>query len=164
VTTPGADTVVRLIAGDLDTHRGPGSTQTPMTMVHASLAPGAQAVVPWPKRFNCLAYVLGGSGTVGRERRPVATGQLTRFGPGDAFTMEADDRQETRTGTLEMLVLGGRPIGEPIVWYGPFVMNSDDEIREAFDDFRKGRLGTVPPQHPLAPTDEVVPETESSLD
>lgn len=164
VTTPAADTVLRLIAGDLDTHRGPGSTHTRMTMVHASLAPGAQAVVPWPTRFNCLVYVLGGTGRVGTERRPVVTGQLTQFGPGDAFTVEADGRQDTRTGTLELLALGGQPIGEPIAWYGPFVMNSDDEIQEAFDDFRKGRLGTVPPDHPLASTDEVVPETDSSLD
>ncbi|CAA9222976.1 MAG: Pirin [uncultured Acidimicrobiales bacterium] len=164
VTTPAADSLLRLIAGELGGHRGPGSTNSPMSMVHASLAPGAQAVVPWPAEFNCLAYVLGGSARIGRERRPVSTGQLTVFGPGEAFTLEADARQDTRTGTLEMLFLGGLPIREPVAWYGPFVMNTKAEIQQAFDDFEAGKLGTVPRQHPLAPTDEVAVETDSPLD
>ena len=164
LTTSGADTVLRVIAGVIGGHRGPGSTHTPMTMVHATLAPGAQAVVPWPAEFNCLAYVLGGQGRVGSERRPVATGNMTLFGPGEAFTVEADERQDTRTGGLEMLFLGGQPIREPVAWYGPFVMNTRSEIQQAFDDFQAGRLGTVPAHHPLAPTDDVEPETDSSLD
>ena len=164
VTTPGADSVLRLIAGDLGGFRGPGSTQTPMTMVHATLAPGAQAVVPWPDNFNCLVYVLGGNGRVGAERRPVGTGNLAVFGSGDVFTIEADARLSTRTGGLEVLFLGGEPIGEPVAWYGPFVMNTRAQIQEAFDDFQRGRLGTVPTDHPLAPRDDVAAETDSSLD
>ncbi len=89
-----------------------------MTVVHASLAPAARAFLPWPSMFHCL-YVLGGTGKVGSERRPVVTGQLTVFGPGDAFTVEADGRQDTRTGTSGLLFLGGRPIGEPIACTGP---------------------------------------------
>lgn len=164
VTTPGADTVLRIIAGPLGEFAGPGSTHTPMTMVHATLAPGARTVVPWPSSFNCLVYVLGGSGRVGAEERPVQTGNLTVFGPGDAFVIRADDRQDTRTDGMEVLLLGGQPIGEPVAWYGPFVMNTRDEIQEAFDDFHAGRLGSVPRDHPLAPTNEVAEQTDSSLD
>jgi len=135
-----------------------------MTMVHASLAPGARAVVPWPASFNALVYVLGGQGTVGAERRPVESGQLTVFGEGDAMTFEASSKQDSRTASLEVVVLGGVPIREPVAWYGPFVMNTRSEIQQAFDDFQAGRLGTVPAVHPLAPTDEVAEQIDSALD
>jgi redox-sensitive bicupin YhaK (pirin superfamily) len=163
-TTEDGGSLLRIIAGEVGGQRGPGSTHTPMNMVHASLAAGSQAALPWPSGFNALAYVLGGRGSIGEDRRPVETGQLTVFGPGDAFTVTADDRQDTRTGTLEMLFLGGSPIREPVAWYGPFVMNTMDEIRQAFEDFQRGKLGTVPRNHPLAPTDELAPEADSSLD
>jgi redox-sensitive bicupin YhaK (pirin superfamily) len=164
LTSHDGGALIRLIAGALGDHEGPGSTHTPMTMVHASLSPGAQVVLPWPTEFNALVYILGGRGAVGVERRPVDTGQLTVFGPGDALTVEAEPQQDTRTGALEVLLLGGRPIREPVAWYGPFVMNTKSEIVQAFEDFQAGRLGTVPPNHPLAPTNEVAPETDSSLD
>jgi redox-sensitive bicupin YhaK (pirin superfamily) len=164
VTTPDAGAVLRIIAGDLGGFTGPGSTHSPITMVHATLAPGAQAVLPWPKDFNCLVYVLGGRGTVGADRRPVETGNLTVLSDGDGFCVTADDRQDTRTLGLELLFLGGRPIGEPVAWAGPFVMNSEPEVRQAFEDFQAGKLGEVPRNHPLAPTNQVVTETDSSLD
>jgi redox-sensitive bicupin YhaK (pirin superfamily) len=159
-----AGALLRVIAGTVDGHSGPGATHTPMTMVHASLEPGARAVVPWPAEFNALVYVLGGAGAVGSERRPVETGQLTVFGDGDLVVIEASSAQDTRTSTLEVLLLGGKPIREPVAWYGPFVMNTDDEIQQAFDDFHAGKLGTVPASHPLAPTDEVEETTDSPLD
>jgi len=135
-----------------------------MAMVHASLAPGAQVVVPWPSSFNALVYVLGGRGAVGPDRRPVDTGQLAVFGAGDLVTVEALAQQDSRTSALELLFLGGEPIGEPIAWYGPFVMNTKSEIRQAFEDFEAGRLGTVPAVHPLAPTDEVAEQVDAALD
>jgi redox-sensitive bicupin YhaK (pirin superfamily) len=156
--------LVRVIAGEVGAHRGPGSTHTQMTMVHATLPPGTRAVLPWPADFNALVYILGGRGAVGPERRPVETGQLTVFGDGGALTVEASSDQDTRTASLELLVLGGRAIREPIAWYGPFVMNTRDEIVQAFEDFEAGRLGTVPADHPLAPTDEVAAETDAALD
>lgn len=144
LASPDGGALVRLIAGRAGEHRGPGATRTPMTMAHATLEPGARLVQPWPASFNALAYVLGGRGFVGAERRPIETGQLALFGEGDAFTVEAAGTQDGRDRALDVILLGGRPIGEPVAWYGPFVMNSDAEIRQAFEDFRAGRLGTVP--------------------
>jgi redox-sensitive bicupin YhaK (pirin superfamily) len=134
--------LVRIIAGEVAGHRGPGATHTPMTMVHASVSPGAQLVLPWNPEYNALVYVLAGQGTVGG--RPVHAGQLAVLGDGGALTVTADRIQEARAGTLEVLVLGGRPIREPVVWYGPFVMNTQDEIGQAFEDYREGRLGVIP--------------------
>jgi redox-sensitive bicupin YhaK (pirin superfamily) len=164
VSSTDGGALLRVIAGEVDGHRGPGSTHTPMAMVHASLAPGAQVVVPWPSSFNALVYVLGGRGAVGPDRRPVDTGQLAVFGAGDLVTVEALAQQDSRTSALELLFLGGEPIGEPIAWYGPFVMNTKSEIRQAFEDFEAGRLGTVPAVHPLAPTDEVAEQVDAALD
>ncbi|MGA2210669.1 MAG: pirin family protein [Acidimicrobiales bacterium] len=164
LTSPDAGALLRVIAGEVDGRRGPGSTHTPMTMVHATLAPGARVVVPWPARFNALVYVLGGRGAVGAERRPVETGQLTVFGSGDVFTIEAAELQDSRTTSLEVVILGGEPIREPIAWYGPFVMSTKAEIQQAFEDFEAGRLGTVPAVHPFAQTDEVAEQVDAALD
>jgi redox-sensitive bicupin YhaK (pirin superfamily) len=143
--------LLRLIAGDLAGHRGPGSTHTPMTMVHATIHAGSQVRLPWRTDFNALAYVLSGRGRFGAEQRPVATGQLAVFGSGEALTITADDCQESRSPDLDVLVLGGRPIGEPVAWYGPFVMNTRAELIQAFEDFQAGRLGSIPARSPGGP-------------
>ncbi len=155
--------LVRVIAGDLAGHQGPGSTYTPITMIHATISPGARLSLPWPAQFNALAYVLAGHGTVGAQQRPLHLAQLAVFGSGDAITVAADSKQESRSPAMEVLLLGGRPIREPIAWAGPFVMNTKAEIAQAFRDFETGRLGHVPAVH-NAPTDLVVEETDSPLD
>jgi redox-sensitive bicupin YhaK (pirin superfamily) len=136
--------LVRLIAGELAGHRGPGSTHTPITMLHATVHPGARLQLPWNPGFNALAYVLNGDGRFGVEGAPARMGQLVLYGPGDAITAAADERQESRSPNLDLLILGGQPIGEPVAWYGPFVMNSHAELSQAFADFRAGKLGTIP--------------------
>jgi len=141
---------VRVIAGDVGGIPGPGSTHTPMAMVHASLEPGARLELPWEVEFNSLVYVLAGSGTVGLERRAVESGQLAVLGAGDFVSVTADTRQDGRHPTLEVLVLGGRPIREPVAWGGPFVMNTKAEVMQAFEDFQKGRMGQVPAVHGLS--------------
>ncbi len=87
--------LVRLIAGELDGHAGPGVTWTPITYVHASISPGAELRLPWRPDFNALVYVLAGSGSAGEERRPIGEGQLAVFGPGDALSIRADRVQDS---------------------------------------------------------------------
>jgi hypothetical protein len=131
----------------VDGHRGPGSTHTPISLVHATVQPGANLVLPWPREFNALVYALSGNGTIGSDGRPFHRGQLAVHGPGDALVLGADPAQESRHPALDVLVLGGLPIGEPVVAHGPFVMNTRAEIIQAFEDFHAGKLGTVPPDH-----------------
>jgi redox-sensitive bicupin YhaK (pirin superfamily) len=139
--------LVRLIAGDLAGHAGPGSTHTPITLVHATVSPGATLSLPWRADFNALAYVLGGRGTVGAERRPIEAGQLAVFGAGDTVTVAAGTGQDGRSPQLDVLFLGGQPIREPVMAYGPFVMNTKAELIQAFEDYQAGRLGTIPAAH-----------------
>jgi redox-sensitive bicupin YhaK (pirin superfamily) len=140
LSSPDGGALVRVIAGDIAGHRGPGSTHTPITVAHITLSPGARITIPWRPDFNALAYVLAGRGSAGTEEAPVRMGQLAVFGDGDTVTLTAADGGEP----LEIYLLGGRPIGEPVAAYGPFVMNTRAELATAFDDFQSGRLGTVP--------------------
>ncbi len=149
LSSPDGGALIRVIAGDLGGHPGPGITHTPITLLHATLQPGAQLRLPWRRDFNALVYVLAGSGTVGPDHRPVRTGQLATFGAGDALTVQASPVQDGPGRELDILVLGGEPIREPVAAYGPFVMNTRDELVQAFEDFQAGRLGTIPAEpHP----------------
>ncbi len=136
--------LLRVIAGDLGGHTGPGSTYTPMTMVHATVSPGASVTLPWRQDFNALAYVMAGRGTVGVEQRPIRSGQLAVFDQGGSITLAADSTQDSRSPALDVVLLGGQPLREPVAWMGPFVMNTQRELLQAFDDYQTGRLGTVP--------------------
>jgi len=84
------------------------------------------------------------TGTVGSEGRPLHEGQLAVFGAGDALAVQAGARQDSRSPNLEVLILGGAPIREPVVFHGPFVMNTREEIYQAVQDFHAGRMGTIP--------------------
>lgn len=136
--------IVRVIAGSLGDHDGPGSTRTPITYAHATLAPGSELAVPWQPDHNALVYVLAGQGTVGTEGAAVRTGQLAVLGAGDHLVVRADEAQDGPADAHDVLLLGGRPIREPIAWHGPFVMNTRDELVQAFEDFEAGRLGVIP--------------------
>jgi hypothetical protein len=151
LASPDGGALLRVIAGELGEHIGPGSTYTPMTLVHATLNPGARLEIPWREDYNALVYVLAGNGRAGSEGWPMQAGQLAVFGPGNAVSLEASVQQESRSPNLDVLVLGGRPIREPVAWMGPFVMNTRQEVVQAFEDYRAGRLGSVPAVH-NAPT------------
>lgn len=147
--------LVRVITGDVAGLTGPGSTYTPMTLVHATLSPGARLALPWRADYNALAYVMAGSGTAGARvpgiAEPVAVqaGQLTVFGAGNTLTISALalGRQESRSPNLDVLIIGGRPIREPVAWIGPFVMNTREEVMQAVADYQAGRLGSIPAIH-----------------
>lgn len=134
--------LIRLIAGSIGEHHGPGDTHTPITLAHATLPPGTELRVPWDPTFSAMAYVLSGSGTAGTDPgEAVGAHQLAKFGDGDALVVRAAD---DATEPLDLLLLGGQPIREPVAHYGPFVMNTEDEIRQAILDFQEGKMGQVP--------------------
>ncbi|MEI6630149.1 MAG: pirin-like C-terminal cupin domain-containing protein [Actinomycetota bacterium] len=130
--------LVRIIAGDIAAHSGPGSTHTPIAIAHVTLAPGAQLVVPWNPEFNAMVYMLLGGATVGSQRHVLPPHHVALFGAGGHLVVTATDQ------TADFLLLGGLPIREPVVQYGPFVMNTQDEIQQAFRDYESGLLGTIP--------------------
>ena len=141
--------LIRVIAGDIDGHVGPGKSQTPMTIAHVTLVPGASVSIPWDPSFNALAYVLAGSGSVGEgelggSAAPVSAGALAVLVDGDRLVLTADSVQDARNNAFDVLLLGGQPINEPVVAYGPFVMNTREEVGAAIDDFNFGRFGQIP--------------------
>jgi redox-sensitive bicupin YhaK (pirin superfamily) len=105
LSSPDGGALVRVIAGEVAGHSGPGVTYTPISLLHATLAPGAELRLPWRADFNALVYVLAGSGTAGTRRQPVRTGQLAAYGP---FVMNTraeliqafEDYQAGRLGTI----------------------------------------------------------------
>ncbi|SNY60196.1 pirin family protein [Paractinoplanes atraurantiacus] len=137
LTTPDGGSLIRVIAGEVAGHQGPGSTFTPINLAHVTLQPGAQLDLPWQRTYNALVYVLSGRGTVGADKRPIRMGQLATHGTGDSIRVNAHDE-------MDLFIMGGRPIGEPVAMYGPFVMNTKAELKQAFEDYQKGRLGVVP--------------------
>jgi len=140
--------LVRVIAGDLAGVEGPGNTHTPIVLAHASLQPGAHLALEWPREFNALVYVLSGRGRVaGAGGSSVQSGQVVALGAGDVVEVDAEASTDE---TLEVLLLGGRPIREPVFSYGPFVMNSKAEILDTLDEWENhpesfGRA--VPTEH-----------------
>ncbi|QBR93878.1 pirin family protein [Nocardioides euryhalodurans] len=139
-----AGALVRVIAGSVGGHTGPGSTHTDMTLLHATLEPGARLDLPWERDFNAIAYVLSGQGHAGIDGPALRMGQAALFGGGDYVTLQADEHQDTRSPRLDVIVLGGRPIREPLAWAGPFVMNTKAEVMQAYEDFQRGSFGHIP--------------------
>ena len=158
LSSPDGGALIRVIAGELDGHTGPGSTYTPITLVHATIAPGASMTLPWRRDFNALVYALGGNGTVGTAGRPLNAGQLAVFGDGDTLTVAANTSQDERVSGFDVFVLGGQPIREPVAAYGPFVMNTKAELMQAFEDYQAGRLGSIPAAH--ADVDASTPDAQ----
>lgn len=139
--------LLRVIAGEVAGHQGPGRTQTPISLIHATISPGAELRLPWNPAYNALVYTLSGKGFMGNEKRPVHMGQLTVFDEGDVIVIRADEVQESRAPYMDVFILGGEPIKESVAWMGPFVMNTKSEVLQAFEDFQKGLLGKVPAEH-----------------
>ena len=141
VSTADGGALVRVLAGSVDRFRGPGISHTPIAIAHVTIAPGATAEIPWRPDFNALLYVLAGAGKVGASRRPISSGQTAVLAEGDCIAITANARQDSRSASMEVFLIGGVPLREPVVQEGPFVMNTRAEIKQAFADFQSGRMG-----------------------
>ena len=144
LTSTDGGAVLRVLAGEVDGHAGPGISHTPLAIAHLTLAPGAQIEIPWRTDFNALAYALAGSGTMGAEGHPVRVGQTAVLADGDTLRITADAKQDSRSSNYEVMLIGGVPLREPVIQYGPFVMTTKEEIMEAFEDYQSGRFGAIP--------------------
>lgn len=144
IASADAGSLIRVIAGNIGPGViGPGSTMTPINFFHVTINPNSVVRLDWPKHFNAVGYALSGSGFLGEERIPISASEACLFGPGDQLliTGSGTDREN---GQLELILLGGLPINEPVAWHGPFVMNTRQELQQAFDDYQSGKLGSIP--------------------
>jgi redox-sensitive bicupin YhaK (pirin superfamily) len=128
---------VKVIAGAALGVRAAIDTLTPIVYQDWSLEPGADVTLPIDSEQRVLVYVFQGDVRVGDAEKPVADGQLAVLGAGDAVRLRGG------RSSARLLLLGGVPLGEPVARYGPFVMNSEREILQAFDDYRSGRMGEI---------------------
>ena len=129
---------VKVIAGEALGVKAPIETRTPILYQHFTLQPGASIVHPVPRDFRVFAYGLSGKGLYGEARREADARTMVVFGDdGATVTLAAGDEP------LDVLLLGGVPLNEPVVRYGPFVMNTEDEIRQAVIDYQAGRMGQI---------------------
>lgn len=128
---------VRVIAGEAFGARAAIDTRTPIAYLHFSLGAGAEVVQPVPADHNAFAYVFAGEARFGPADRTGADGELIMFGKeGEAVRMAA-------AAPAEVLLLTGQPLGEPVARYGPFVMNTRQELVQAFEDYQSGRFGRI---------------------
>ena len=131
---------VRIIAGAALGVRAVIDTHTPIVLQDWTVDAGADVSVPLQQGESALVYVFDGSAHVGNGGKKVQSGQLAILGDGEAVRV----RGPTQAGKQgRLLVLAGTPIREPVVRYGPFVMNTREEILQAIEDFRTGRLGEI---------------------
>jgi quercetin 2,3-dioxygenase len=129
--------VARVLAGEALGARAVIDTRTPIVYLDLRLEPGAAFEQPLPADFNAFAYVVEGAGRFGSDSVEASAHELVLFrNDGDAARIEASGG-----AALRVLLIGGRPLGEPVARAGPFVMNTRAEIVQAFEDFQSGRLG-----------------------
>ena len=134
---------VRVIAGESMGHKAVIDTRTPIIYLHFTIKPGGRVVQRVPAEYNAFAYVFGGEGRFGREEKTAEEHRMVVFaGDGDAVSIAAPNNT---SAPLEVLLIGGVPLGEPVARYGPFVMNTKEEIIQAFEDYRAGRMGEIAP-------------------
>jgi quercetin 2,3-dioxygenase len=139
--TPDGKVAVRVLAGESLGARAVIETRTPISYLDFVLQPGGKVVQPVAGDFNAFAYVIDGPVVFGSHTAHVQRGNMVPFNrDGDEIRIQApvENRSSSR-----VLLIGGRPLNEPIARYGPFVMSTPQEIREAFEDYQSGRMGSI---------------------
>lgn len=130
---------VKVIAGESMGAQAVIDTRTPIVFLHFNLQPGAEVLQPLPASYNALAYVIDGKGLFGESQTPAGGDQLVLLdGDGEGIAIKAGQSE-----SLSVLLLGGIPLNEPVARYGPFVMNTQEQIVEAINDFQNGRMGAI---------------------
>ena len=131
---------VRVIAGEAMGVSAVIDTRTPIYYLHYTLQPGGATTATVPAGYNALIYLIAGAVQIGAERTPVREGQMARLGDGAAVTLAV---AADAGSPADLLLLAGQPLNEPVARYGPFVMNTEAEIRQAFHDYQSGRMGKI---------------------
>lgn len=132
---------VTVIAGEAMGEKAVIETRTPIIYLHYRIEPGGVATQRVPQDYNAFAYVVDGAGLFGAEGERAGDGQMVMFAPdGDDLRIESPADAKA---ALEVLLIAGVPLNEPIARYGPFVMNTEAEIHQAFEDYRRGRMGAI---------------------
>jgi hypothetical protein len=142
-TSSDGKVAVKVLAGEAMGKAAVIDTRTPIVYAHFTMQPGGEVLENLPRPYNVLAYVWKGEGRFGREGRAARSGDMVIFsqdGQAVVFGLAHAAKEP-----MEVLLLGGQPLGDPVVRYGPFVMNTREQIAQAIDDFRAGRMGKIPP-------------------
>lgn len=139
VTSADGLVTVSVIAGEAMGQKAVIETRTPIVYLHYSIKPGGVATQQVSSTYNTFAFIVDGEGLFGAEREQAKDGQMV------LFAQDGDEVRIENSGntTLDILLIGGMALNEPIARYGPFVMNTEGEIRQAFEDFRLGRMGEI---------------------
>lgn len=132
---------VRVIAGNALGVSARIDTRVPIQMLHYTIANGGSVLQSVPSEQNGLVYVFKGAAQVGGEKRTIKEGQAALLGAGTEVTIGV---AADATEPAEILLLSGKPLNEPVARYGPFVMNTREQIEEAFRDYQSGRFGVIP--------------------
>jgi redox-sensitive bicupin YhaK (pirin superfamily) len=132
---------VSVIAGEAMGQKAVIETRTPIIYLHYRIEPGGMATQPVPGAYNAFAYVVAGEGLFGTESERVEDGQMVLFAQ-DGEEVRIENPADAKT-TLEVLLIAGVPLNEPVARYGPFVMNTEGEIRQAIEDYQLGRMGAI---------------------
>jgi redox-sensitive bicupin YhaK (pirin superfamily) len=132
---------VTVIAGEAMGEKALIETRTPIMYLHYKIAPGGVATQHVPDTYNAFAYVVAGEGLFGAGAERAMDGQMVLFTQ-DGDEVRIDNPSDAKA-TLDVLLIAGVPLNEPVARYGPFVMNTQAEIRQAFDDYQQGKMGAI---------------------
>ena len=132
---------VKVIAGESLGHSAAIDTRTPIAFLHMTLQPGGSIDQPLPADYNAFAYVVSGGGRFGPGAVQADAHQMVIFS-NDGATVRIENAEDSQEA-LELLLLAGVPLNEPVVRYGPFVMNTEEEIHQAIRDYQNGKMGEI---------------------